>query len=78
MPRPLVFSAIWKRVADRLGEACQRVIGDAKDFAQDTHNFVVRVGIHHDREERGQPRVGWVFRAEIGFRLHLRGKADIE
>ena len=63
---------------DALGKACQFVIGETEDFAQDARDFVVRVGIHHDGEQRGQPGVGWVLRLEIRFRLHLGGKTDIQ
>ena len=52
------------------------VIGHAEDFAEHADDFVSVERIGHDREKRGQPRVGRAVAFDIALRLDRHGKID--
>src|SRR5262249_24030144 len=66
---PLSAAVDPESVAVALSKTSQLVVRNPEDFAKHTGNFVTRVRIDHDREERGQPGIGRLFRLTIAFGL---------
>ena len=58
-----------KLVAIALSKSCQLVVGDSKHFPQHSHDFVARIWIDHDCEQRREPRVCRMLGLTITFRL---------
>ena len=66
---PIDFSLDLKLVAIGLSKSRQLVVGDSEHFPQHSHDFVARIRIDHDREQRRKPRVRRMLGLTITFGL---------
>ena len=65
------FPLDLKLVAITLSKSRQLVIGASEHFSQHSHDFVARIRMDHDREQRREPRVRRMLALTIAFRLDL-------
>jgi hypothetical protein len=68
---PVGFPLDLKLVAIGLSKSRQLVVGDSEHFPQHSHDFVARIRIDHDREQRREPRVRRMLGLTITFGLDL-------
>ena len=61
-----------------LPKSRQLVVRQPEDFAQHADDFVARLRIDHNREQRGQPRICGIFTLPVTLRLDFDCKIDIE
>src|SRR5437016_4335387 len=65
------FPLDLKLVTIGLSKSRQLIVGDSEHFPQYSHDFVARIRIDHDREQRRKPRVRRMLGLTITFGLNF-------